>query len=644
MDSSLQIQNGLVARLRRSRNARYWMAVLLPTFAGFLRFLLNPVLGTNFGFLTFYPAIMITAWIGGIGPAIVSVILSVAGADLLFFAPRYTFALASTQEYLLTGLFAFVGIATGAISEAYRRMLRRSERDLEVIARQQAELQQIYATTPIGLGFLDEQLRYIRVNNALASFNGVPAEQHPGRHISEILSPETAHLIAPALRQVLETGKPILNVEMAGPRAPASEELRHVRVSFYPVQIGALKGIHGVVEDVTAEKQSQDALKAAEEQLRYAAKMEAVGRLAGGVAHDFNNLLMVISSYTELLEHQLSAPDHLKKLRAISGATQRAARLTQQLLAFGRKQPMQVQAIEVDAWLRNFEQSLHTALRDDIEVKLDLNAGEVSVGLDPAMLEQALTGLAVNARDAMPHGGEVRLQTRLCNVEIEESRAGFSIAPGAYVELSFSDSGVGMPADVQARIFDPFFTTKEQGKGSGLGLAMVYGIVKQSGGYIDVQSAEQQGTTFRLWLPVAREGVTPEPRLQQLPLNAGSGTILLAEDEATLREAICETLTALGYRVKQARDGSEALALLQQNVGDIDLLLTDAVMPNMGGLDLIERLQTSQTPIKTILMSGYTNSVSTETLTPHLNRGLIFLQKPFAQDELAKAVRRALAN
>jgi len=367
--------------------------------------------------------------------------------------------------------------------------------------------------------------------------------------------------------------------------------------------------------------------------------MEAVGRLAGGVAHDFNNLLMVISSYTEMLLEQLhDQPAHTKKLNAIAGAAQRAARLTRQLLAFSRKQTLQPQVVEVDSLVSNFEQLLRKAINEDVALLMQLDSPGAKVKVDPSQLEQVLLNLAVNSRDAMPHGGRLIIHTTVRKFPEETVRSVFSIPAGEYVEMSITDSGRGMSPEVQARIFDPFFTTKERGQGSGLGLAMVYGIVKQSGGYIEVQSAVAQGTTFRIWLPTTAEADLRCASQVSAPA-VGAGTILIVEDEETLRQAIRESLVLQGYRVLEAPHGEEALAVIASHSGTIDLLLTDAVMPGMSGMDLIQRVRPSHSSMKLILMSGYANAAVVEG-----GGDITFLQKPFAQAELAQIVRRLLSK
>ena len=637
----------LVERLRSSTAARYSFSICVIAIATFIRWALNPLLGNEFVYIVAYFAVMVVAWVGGLGPAVLGVVLGILTTDFLLIAPHFSFTMGEREDLISTALFAFVGITVGAMSGAYRRALQRSAESYRLSHRQQIELEQIYSSAPIGLAFLDENLCYLRVNEALASFNGVPSEAHLGRHISEILSGPTAEKIRPVLNQVLTMNTPLRNLEFQGPATHGSHEIRHVRASFYPVELGNLRGIHGVVQDITAEKKAQDELKAVESQLRHAAKMEAVGRLAGGVAHDFNNLLMVISSYTELLLQQLKdQPEIIKKLRAIAGASQRAAGLTKQLLAFSRKQTLQPQVIEVDSLVQNLEPLLRRAVSEETDLVFDLNSKGKQIKADPSQLEQVLMNLAVNARDAMSNRGRLTIQTRIRNLERDDDRSVFKIPAGDYVEMSITDSGCGIAPELQARIFDPFFTTKAPGQGTGLGLAMVYGIVKQSGGYIEVQSTVGQGTTFRIWLPTTMEMKTSATQPTVVTPH-GKGTILVVEDEALLRKAISEYLTVVGYQVFEAQDGSEALRMIENYSGKIDLLLSDAVMPRMSGMDLISRVHAAYPSMKVLLMSGYAQGSSSGEASNQAegtHADVVFMQKPFAHADLAKTVRKLLAD
>ncbi|HET9743263.1 MAG TPA: ATP-binding protein [Terriglobales bacterium] len=625
----------------RSTLGRYVLSVVVIGIATWIRWALSPVLGAELPFIILFPAIMLVAWVGGLGPALLGVALGIVSADWFFIPPLFQLGLRSKHDIGTAYLFVFVGVVTGAMSGAYARKARISEEARRRDFEQRAELERIYESVPVGLAFLDRQLRYIRVNNVLAELNHLSAEAHVGRSVAQVL-PRNAAILEPMLTQVLATGKAIVNLEIQLASVAHNGELRDARLSFYPVKHGKLEGIHAVVQDVTAEKKTQNDLMHAEAQLRQAVKMEAIGRLAGGIAHDFNNLLMVIGSYTELLLSQLEGqPAYVKKLQAIVAATERAARLTRQLLAFSRKQTLQPQVLEVDRLVKNYEQVLCQVLGNAIHLDLELSSGDARVKVDPAQLEQAILTLAMNARDAMPNGGRVVIASAPRSLPVRNTSQQFSLIPGDYVALSITDSGPGIPPEQQARIFDPFFTTKETGQGSGLGLAMVYGIVKQSGGDIEVRSAPQQGTTFTIWLPVTTEPVEAKPA-KPLPAPKGSGTILVVEDEDMLRQAIQESLSVLGYNVIEAANGTAALESIEQHAGKIDLLLSDAVMPGISGTELIERARTLLPESRFVLMSGYANPALHGAGVP--SAGVAFLRKPFSHAELGKLVKSLLGS
>jgi PAS domain S-box-containing protein len=629
-----------------SRRSRYVICVAVLGVATVIRSLLNPVLKTELPYIVLYFAIMLIAWLGGLGPAVVGVVLGIISANYLFTAPQHAWSTSlGMHDVLTTVLFAFIGLATGAMSEVYGRALRQSKEAHKLSQDRQFELEHIYSSAPVGLAFLDENLRYLRVNDTLAALNGAAAAAHIGKHVSEILPATAVELLKPLAQKVLASRTPLVDFEIEAEAPPGCGEMRHMKLSFYPVQIGELRGIHAVIEDVTAERKTQLELKSLEQQLQHAVKMEAIGRLAGGIAHDFNNLLMVISSYTELLMQQLEGDAGVaRKLNAIAGATQRAARLTRQLLAFSRKQTLQAQVLELDSLVANSEPLLRRVLHEDVDLILQLDTEKAMVKVDPAQFEQVLMNLTLNSRDAMPNKGRFQIQTTRRHYEEETVRSLFSLPPGDYVEISITDSGHGMPPEVQARIFDPFFTTKDQGQGTGLGLAMVYGIVKQSGGYIEVSSEVGQGSTFRIWLPLFEERQEHIAHESSTPGPAGA-TILIVEDESILRQAISESLSALGYRVLEAPDGARALEILGNDGGNIDLLLSDSVMPRMGGAELIQQVRERHPGLKAILMSGYTHAHSVAEATSGKSQSdVVFLQKPFAHAELAKIVRKLLSN
>ena len=379
-----------------------------------------------------------------------------------------------------------------------------------------------------------------------------------------------------------------------------------------------------------------------EEQLRQAQKMEAVGRLAGGVAHDFNNLLTIIIGYGQLLLDRLG-PDHplAGHVDEIKKTAARAASLTRQLLAFSRRQELLPRVLNLNHVISNLEKMLRRLISEDIDLAMVLQPDLAPIKADPGQLEQVIMNLAVNARDAMPKGGKLTLAT--ANVELDElyvlSHA--EVTPGPYVMLAVSDTGCGMDAETQAHVFEPFFTTKPEGKGTGLGLATVYGIVKQSGGYVWVDSEPGQGTTFKVYLPQVQEAAEPLPVSQAQPSQAvGSETILLVEDEAPVRSLVRGVLEARGYTVLEASRTEEAIAFCQRHPGPTHLLLTDVVMPGMAGPVLAGHLQALRPTMKALYMSGYTNHASFQNGT--LPEGMRFIQKPFTPESLAQKVRAVL--
>ncbi len=395
----------------------------------------------------------------------------------------------------------------------------------------------------------------------------------------------------------------------------------------------------GIVQDVTEAKQAQEALQRSEEQLRHSQKMEAVGRLAGGVAHDFNNLLTVIGGYCALSGQQLDQKHPLQKsIVEIQKASDRAASLTGQLLAFSRKQVLQPRVLQLNEVVRGMEKMLRRLIGEDIELCTGFDASLGRVKADPGQIEQVIMNLAVNARDAMPRGGKLTISTVNTKIDQKTRFRNRTLEAGEYVMIAVSDSGMGMTEETKAHLFEPFFTTKGVGKGTGLGLATCYGIITQSGGDIRVYSELNSGTTFKIYLP--RTDAVPEQKTaKDAQLPKGAESILIVEDDPAVRKLTGIILQDRGYLVQESGNAFEALELIRRNLR-FDLVITDVIMPQMSGKELYDKI-TSQLPhTKVLLMSGYTD----DALAHHgvLDEGLFFLEKPFSPSQLTKKVREVL--
>ena len=391
----------------------------------------------------------------------------------------------------------------------------------------------------------------------------------------------------------------------------------------------------GAVRDITERKRL-------EEQLRQAQKMEAVGRLAGGVAHDFNNVLTAIFGYADLLNEELPEGHQARQdLDEIRKAAQRASSLTRQLLAFSRQQVLQPMVLSLNDLVEDIQNMLVRLIGEDVQLRLGLSPSAGNVRADAGQIQQVLMNLVVNARDAMPTGGKLLVETANTELTEQYAEAHQPVAPGAYVMLAVSDTGSGMDAETKARIFEPFFTTKEKGRGTGLGLSTVYGIVKQSGGYVWVYSEPGRGTTFKIYLPRVDEPAEPlAPPQREARTLTGTEIILLAEDDEMLRPLSKGLLERLGYRVLEAENAIRALALADAHAGPIHLLVADVVMPGGSGRELARRLANSRPDTRVLYVSGYTD----DAIVHHgmLEPGLNFLQKPFTPAALARKVRDVL--
>jgi len=381
--------------------------------------------------------------------------------------------------------------------------------------------------------------------------------------------------------------------------------------------------------------------KALEDQLLQAQKMEAVGRLAGGVAHDFNNMLTVITGYDRMILDELSPLDPLRGYaEEVLKAADRAAAITNQLLAFSRRQIIQPRVINVNTVIAQTEKMLRRLLGEDIQLVFDLHADIGNIRADPNQIEQAIVNLAVNARDAMPTGGRISVETASVHLDDSYGRTHLGVKPGDFVMIAMNDSGHGMDAATRQHVFEPFFTTKGQGKGTGLGLATVYGMVKQAGGDIWVYSEVGKGTTFKLYFPVVRESVSDSTHTDRERQESSGETVLVVEDETAVRELTVRMLKHLGYKVLSAESGAQALEISESYTGGISLLLTDVVMPNMSGRQVADQITAARPGLKVLFLSGYTEN----TVIHHgvLDSGVDFLPKPFSRETLGKKMREIL--
>jgi two-component system, cell cycle sensor histidine kinase and response regulator CckA len=400
---------------------------------------------------------------------------------------------------------------------------------------------------------------------------------------------------------------------------------------------------NGNVEKLVIVNRDVTERRTLENQFRQAQKMEAVGRLSGGIAHDFNNILGVIIGYCEILLEKTDASDPKHDYtEEVLDAARRAASLTRQLLAFSRQQVLAPRVLDLNAVITDTEKMLRRLIGEDIDLKTILDPNLSPVKADQSQIEQVILNLAVNARDAMPSGGKLVIKTGSVTIDAGNAQRGsYTVNPGRYVLISVRDTGTGMDTATQARIFEPFFTTKEKGKGTGLGLATIYGVVKQSDGYIEVESEPGMGSEFKIYLPEVQDSpISDAGRVGPEEAIEGNETVLLVEDEAQLRSITCNILESLGYRILAASDGAQALAVSQGYEGVIDLVLTDVIMPRMNGPELAKEITLQRPEVKTLYISGYTGQGLGSEVLPE---GSQFLPKPFTRHALARKVREVLS-
>jgi PAS domain S-box-containing protein len=397
-----------------------------------------------------------------------------------------------------------------------------------------------------------------------------------------------------------------------------------------------------VSRDITERKQTEKKMVALQAQLGQSQKIEAIGRLAGGIAHDFNNILAVIQGYSDLCLSKIPKENPLRKdIEAITNAVKRATSLIGQLLAFSRRQGMEMEVIDLNPLLQNLEEMLGRVIGEDVQLVTILADDLGRVKADPGQIEQVLLNLALNARDAMPSGGKLTIETANVTFKETDRQNHMGLMPGRYVMISITDTGVGMTQEVKERIFEPFFTTKEVGKGTGLGLSMAYGIVKQSGGHIGVDSEPGKGAAFRIYLPRVDEPTAEAEEKEMERPPSGNETILVVEDEEEVRKLIARILTKQGYKVLEASQGKEVFSLCEEQGGPIHLMVTDMVMPEMTGVELAQHIKQIYPEMKVLYMSGYASDrVAMEY--ERVQKGIEFIQKPFTVYRLASKIREVL--
>ncbi|HEV7219456.1 MAG: ATP-binding protein [Terriglobales bacterium] len=607
----------------RAAALRYGVAVLSTILAIIPGFLLSDLVESRL--VVFAVAIMVSAWYGGWKPGLVATSFALTVSSYFSFVGARSHADYRKAIIHLT-LFVFVALLICSFNAALRSAqegLRRSE----------ANFRSLVMNAPYGICRCNADAIILDANPALVSMLGrVTASELVGMNVANLYADSQEWFKVADYFRSLQSFNGLLAEWKKKDGVSTSLRLsgRAIRAERNTIFFELF------AEDVT-ERYSL------EQQLRQSQKMEAVGRLAGGIAHDFNNLLMVISGYSEfLLEKIGDNPDLRPPAQEIAKAANRATALTRQLLAFSRKQMLMPRVLDLNDLVSENLKMLTRVIGEDIDLVMAPAADLGAVKADPGQIEQVIMNLAVNARDAMPQGGKLTIET--ANVTLDESYARFhaSAAPGEYIMLAISDSGVGMDAETQSHIFEPFFSTKGA-KGTGLGLSTVYGIIKQSGGFIWVYSEPEKGTTFKIYLPRAvadREAEVAQPTVSAQKISKGYETVLVVEDEPNLRRLTSDYLRNQGYTVLEAPEGDAAIRVSESYPDFIHLLLTDVIMPGMNGRELAVRISKDRPQVRVLYMSGYTENAIGHNGT--LDAGITLLQKPFTLPDLKAKVRELL--
>jgi PAS domain S-box-containing protein len=534
----------------------------------------------------------------------------------------------------------FLSSVGGQIALAIER-----KRGEEARKNQRAFLRQVIDLNPSFIFAKDREGRFTLVNQAVAEAYGTTVEGLIGKTDADFNpnEEEVDRFRRDDLEVIDKNSEKFIPEECI---TDASGNVRWLQTIKRPIisPDGTVMQMLGVATDITQRKRAEEALNESEEMLRQAQKMESIGTLAGGIAHDFNNLMTAVNGYSELVLRKLSDNDPLRsKVEEIKKAGERAASLTRQLLAFSRKQMLKPVVLDLNTVITGMGRMLPRLIGEDVDLLFELQVDLGQVKADPGQMEQVLMNLVVNARDAMPAGGRLTVKTENVEFTGRSVKRRMVVQPGSYVVLSVTDDGVGMNAETQGRIFEPFFTTKELGKGTGLGLSTVYGIVKQSEGSIWVYSEPGKGTSFKIYLPRVNDvSATAEEKEQAQTAPTGHETVLLVEDEDMVRDLAQEILEQYGYSVLTAPNGTEGLRVCREFPDKIDLVLTDVIMPQMSGRELVENILAIHPETRVLYMSGFTD----DAVVRHgvLAEDMCFIQKPFSPEGLATKVREVLKN
>lgn len=622
---------GMLASLRSGdqsmtsgrRIAGYVLAILYAAAATIGTLALGPAMDRNV-FLLFFVAVLVAAIVHGPGPGIVALIATIGALDWFFFAPRGP-GIDLTTERVRLGVYVLLGVVMLALCEWLRRTRRRAETREHALQASERRYRMVLEEAADAIMISDADGQYLEVNDRATALTGYPREQMLGMRVQDLMTPEALATL------------PLRLGELApGRRIQQEREFVRVDGSRVPVEINAAMLDDGRVLAIARDLRGRRHL---EDQLRHSQKMEAIGRLAGGLAHDLNNILTVITTYSELMLASKQEEWTRDEVAEISRAAGRAAALTRQLLTFSRKQMLRAEILDVDAVVVGAERMLRAVIGPEITLEMIPASMPWRARVDRGQLEQVLVNLAVNARDALPEGGRLRITT---GRRLVEDTTDDGIPRGEYVTLTVTDNGTGMDTDTLAHLFEPFFTTKAPGQGTGLGLATVYGIVTQAEGLIRVRSAPGQGSTFTVLLPRIKRpagSTTPEP-ISADPAPESPATILVVDDEPAVLTVTERVLNARGHRVLAASSGAEALQQSRNWTGRIDLLLSDLRMPSMNGRELAERIREERPDIGVVFMSGYSEDSVVRAQVREARVALV--AKPFTSADLVTAISREL--